>query len=398
MAGSETMRSSMTLWGTTAALCILLAGGCNKVLESESPEWVPVEEKTPAISAEEMAHLLASLPIAREQVEEVHDAVSASAGNGYDEEYLMQRLVGTPGAGVGDLPAKSGTRSYSRPLRDLIKEAVASTRAGSPAEDFLDSLSSTDLQIYWPYSEAWDGQALPVVTFDPGDLATTNEGYALHADGHVEKVLVDEQMATERPVWVVNRNSDADFTSLELRRREDPSWSDGGEILVRPKSTGGEKEILTLVLRSFTAHRQYDSWFAGGSEYFIKVGGIEDFTASTEAELRLYQPTITDFMIVVRRNQVEQELPFNAVLISEWTEQLQNIAFMCVEDDGGTRTSWKSTAVVQYNSKKYGVELEIPLNNRDDIVWRGALSRSYIWDNRGQEGRFGDVSLVLDLI
>lgn len=395
------MRSSMTFWGAMAALCILLAGGCKKVLDRETPEWAPEEEeKAPAITAEEMAHLLASLPIAREQVEEVHDAVSSSAGNGYDEEYLMRRLVGEPGTGVGDLPAKGTSRSYGRPLRDLIKEAVTATRAGgSPAEAFLDSLSSTDLQIYWPYSEAWDGQELPVITFDPGDLAVTNEGYALHPDGHVEKVLVDEAMAAERPVWVVNRNSDADFKSLELRRREDPSWGSGGEILVRPKSTGGEeKDVLTLVLRSFTAHRQYDSWFAGASEFFIKVGGIEDLTAATEAELRLYQPTITDFMIVVRRNQLDQELSFNAVLISEWTEQLKNIAFMCVEDDGGTQTSWKCSAVVQYNSKKYGVELEIPLNNRDDIVWRGALSRSYIWDNRGQEGRFGDVSLVLDLI
>lgn len=392
------MRSRMTFWGATAALCLLLTGGCNKVLDSETPEWAPVQEQAQAITAEEMARLLASLPIAREQMEEVHDAVCASAGNGYDEEYLMQRLVGEPGAGVGDVPAKGGARAYNRPLRELIKEAVTATRAGSPADAFLDSLSSTDLQIYWPYSEAWDGQELPVVTFDPGDFATTNEGYALLPNGQVEKVLVDEQMATERPVWVVNRNSDADFTSLELRRREDPSWSDGGEILVRPRATNEEKEVLTLVLRSFTAHRQYDSWFAGGSEFFIKVGGIEDFTASTEAELRIYQPTITDFMIVVRRNQLDQELPFNAVLISEWTEQLKNIAFLCVEDDGGTRTTWKCSAVVQYNSKKYGFELEIPLNNRDDVVWRGALSRSYIWDNRGKEGRFGDVSLVLDLI
>ena len=125
---------------------------------------------------------------------------------------------------------------------------------------------------------------------------------------------------------------------------------------------------------------------------------MENFVASTEAELRLYQPSITDFMIVVRRDQVGQELPFNAVLVSEWTNQLSNCAFMLIEDDGGTRTKWACSATVKYNSKSYGFELEIPLNSRDDIVWRGALSRSYIEKYSGTVGSFGDVDLVLELI
>ena len=75
--------------------------------------------------------------------------------------------------------------------------------------------------------------------------------------------------------------------------------------------------------------------FAGGSEFWIKIGAVEDFTAATEPELRLYQPSITDFMLVVRRDQVGEELPFNAVLVSEWTEQLNSCAYMMVEDDGG---------------------------------------------------------------
>ena len=47
-----------------------------------------------------------------------------------------------------------------------------------------------------------------------------------------------------------------------------------------------------------------DSWFAGASEFFVKIGSVEDFTAVTEAELQLYNPLVTDFMIVVKRNQV----------------------------------------------------------------------------------------------
>ena len=51
-----------------------------------------------------------------------------------------------------------------------------------------------------------------------------------------------------------------------------------------------------------------------------------------------------------------------------------------------------------YNSRSYGFEIEIPLRARDDIIWRGALTRTYIERNNGVTGHFGDVELVLELI
>ena len=44
------------------------------------------------------------------------------------------------------------------------------------------------------------------------------------------------------------------------------------------------------------------------------------------------------------------------------------------------------------------MELELPLYSRDDIVWRGSLTRSFIERNSGSTVRFGDVDLVLELI
>ena len=190
-----------------------------------------------------------------------------------------------------------------------------------------------------------------------------------------------------------------------MRRREDPDWGQGGDILVRPRAgspapatRAGDQDFQTLILRSFKATRQFDSWFCGGSEIWVKCGAIEDFWATTEAELRLYSPSVTDFLIVVRRKDVGKVLDFNAVLVSEWTGNLDNCAFMMVEDDGGTLTTWKCTAMVKYNSKSYGFDIEIPLRERDDIIWRGALTRTYIERNNGVTGHFGDVELVMELI
>lgn len=366
--------------------------GCTKnVFEPETAR----EEAPRYVALEDVARIFAGLPIGMEQMREVHDAASESAINGYDEEYLMKDLFESPGSGVGDSPSKA--KEYSKPLRDLLREAF-STKAEDEGVRWLDSLMVSDIQIYWPFSDSWNGTALPVITYDPGDLAASNVGYALKADGTCDKVMVDEQMARERPVWVINRNSDAEYKSLEMMRREDPSWGNGGgDIIVRPSSKA-PADIKTLILRSFTANRQYDSWFAGAAEFFVKVGSVENFKASTEAELRLYNPTITDFMIVVRRKQMGQELPFNAVLVSEWTKSLTNCALMIIEDDGGSRTTWKANAMVKVSSKSYGIELELPLNSRDDVVWRGSLTRSYIEKYSGELGHFGDIDMVLELI
>ena len=394
------MKYGFLLEGAVGVLFAALLAGCDKF--EDLPKEVDVEADNGFITLEEVAQLLSTVPIGTEQVAEVLEGSTSSAGNGYDEEYRMIDLFSEPGTGVGaDLSTKAS--SYTRPLRDLLREAVearfATKSASGDASAWLDSLAASDVQIYWPGAEKWDGSQLPVITYDPGDGAERNEGYELLADGSVKKLMVDEEMSLERPVWVVNRNSDADYKSLELRRREDPNWGNGGgDILV----TKADEELQTLVLRSFKAHRQYDSWFAGGAEVLVKFGAVETVKASTEAEVLQYQPNVTDFMIVVRRNQVGQELPFNAVLVSDWTKlkdlQLEACALLMIEDDGGVQKTWELKTTVKYNSKTYGIDIEIPLNSRDDIIWRGPLTPSFIEKNSGKSVRFGDVELVLELI
>ena len=366
------------------------------------------------VSLEEVAEILSCLPLQDEHMKEVHDAVSASSGNGYDEEYTMRHLFGNPGAGVGEssvADVRSGV-SYERPLRELIGEHVRSmTRASgddmSP-DEFLEAIERSDMQIYWPFSDEWDGKGMPVITYDPEDGSEVNIGYRLcmNDDGirHVQEVEVDEAMARNEPVWVVNRNSDAGYVSLEMLRREDPEWGEGGgAIIVKPAMSGksGTKSgdaVRTLILKDFTMKRNYDSWFAGASEFFVKTGYLDNFTASTEAEMRLYSPMVTDFMIVVKRSQVGIPQPFNAILMTDWTDQVESCAFMITEDDGGTQTDWTAKMKVFVAGKSYGVEVTLPLNVRDDIVWRGQLMGSWIEKYNNVRSPFGDVDLTFEVV
>ena len=361
------------------------------------------------IELEQVAAILSAIELQSEQLLEVHDAVSSSSTNGYDEEYTMRHLFENPGSGVGEITAKS-SRRYSTPLRDLISDQVktmtATKAVGVDADAFLDALSSSDMQIYWPFSDDWDGKTMPVITFDPEDGSHNNIGYRFVSDDsgrHLEEVVVDEELAMTEPVWVVNRNSDAGYTSLEMMRREDPQWGEGGgTIIVKPMGKQPSKAPQTvsraLVLRDFTMKRNYDTWFAGASEFFIKIGYLDNFTASTEAELQIFNPLVTDCMVVVKRRNLGVPQQMNVMLMTDWSPQMTSSAFMISEDDGGTQTEWTCKAKVFIESKSYGVEINLPIRTKDDVVWRGELSNRWIEENNNRTWAFGDVDLTFELL
>jgi hypothetical protein len=456
------------------------------------------------------AALLSRLPLGNEQMNEVLDAVKASTDNGFDEEYMLADLFSLPGSGVGDraLAKSRGTlalgenenegdegenrgesngedgagKSYSNPLRDLIRQELASsewnelrTRGGcrsggdgsggsgsggsgsgrsggsggsagsgddeladvsEQVEEYIQYLSESNIQIYWPYSENWDGETLPIITYDPGTNTSSNQGWRLKKSGTgeivCEEVIVDENMAQEGCVWVINSNEDSQLTPLAYIRKTDPDWGTGNHGKIETKASGarlkagaaaengsgarptsaaagngsGASPTSTvagntgkmLQLKKFKAKRNFDSWFCGGAEFFIKIGAVESFTANVEEDLQRYKPSITDFMVSVKRKDVGKELDFDAVLVSDWTEQLSMCAFLITEDDGGKLNSWNCSAVVKINSKSYGFEMSIPINSRDDIVWRGQLSGKYLNANINTVGHFGDVDLVFDVL
>lgn len=416
-------------------VALMLAVSC-EILDDDPEKHVSDDKDSTYIALEEVAHIMSVIPLSHDHLVEVHDAVSSSSGNGYDEEYTMRDLFASPGAGVGDDPLTRAGDLYERPLRELIGEHVRNSMqtrsSGMDPDTFLKHLEESDVQIYWPFSDRWDGTRPPVITFDPEDGSGANIGYmvSIKDDGsrHVEKVLVDEEMAKERPVWVVNRNSDAGYTSLEMLRREDPDWGEGGgSIIVKPEGkeadpmsrTSASETYRMLVLKEFTMNRNYDSWFAGASEFFVKIASLDDFNASTEAELQLYNPMITDFMIVVKRSQVGIPQPFNVMLVSEMKRHLiehsddcdggsqcdedcrytyDEYAFMITEDDGGTKENWTCKAKVYVAGKSYGVEVTIPLNTRDDIVWRGMLSGNSLERFNNKVNHFGDVDLTFEIV
>lgn len=373
------------------SVCVPFLSSCEKSSGEGilSPSAPAASAQVLQVAPESVARLLSELPLTVDQVREVWDGVNSSSSNGYDEEYTFRSMLSSPGSGVGDdvLGTRAST-GYSSPLGVLVATYVGGrpqTRAGN----FLDELSLSGLQIYWPYSEGWDGRTLPVITFLPeNEGAESNLGFYRESlpDGSwiVKEMMVSESYAMSHPVWVVNYNQDAGAMTPQMLGRLHPEAS----------ATRTSSGFKTLKLKEFKAHRQYDPWLAEGSEFFIKCGSLKAFTADVVADLSTYSPEITDLMIKVKRSQVGKALRYNTIVVSDWSSQLDECAFMMTEDDGGKMTSWKSSGKVMIKSKSYGFEVEIPYHRNDDIVWRGKLSAGYFEKYNGSASRYGDVSVT----
>lgn len=425
MSRTKTFVAMRTFCGLmSVAALAFLASACrgSDVVEPQSPES--------GFSLEEFAGILSALPMDRSHLGEVFDAVCASSENGYDEEYMLADLVGSPGAGVGDgvFRSKAAPR-YDRPLRDLLSDyfeanpSAVPTRAGS-SEACLRMLEESDMQIYWPYSEDWDGEAFPIITFDPGDGSEYNYGYQAvrGEDGSVEiqSVYVDEQVAMSRPVWVINNNDDSHLVPVQSAFLDSAAALGADASSPEVQASSGE-QALTPVVRTATADaaasvqgsegdvpgdrlyirslkmlRNYDSWFGGASEFVIKCGAVDGFRATSEEDLSKYRPSVTDCVVVVKRRQLGMSVPLGILLLTDYTPQMENIAFLVTEDDGGKVENWKCEATVKWQSKSYGFTLNIPYRDRDDIVWRGQLSRSFFERGSIVTDRFGDVEITFE--
>lgn len=368
---------------------VVMATSCSKE-ESQRLDSHPSADDL-SLTLESVAKILSELPLEKGNLQEVFDAVSSSSESGYDEEYMMSDLFSNPGSGVGGKQAATKAASYGVPLKDLFQdyfEQRCTTKAGS-AEDalaYIEALSESEMQIYWPYSEDWKGD-FPIITFDPGYGSETNWGYEIiigpSGERTVKEVLVNESVASSRTVWVINNNDDSAYTPLDLYETKTNSSSD--------------EKRKKLMLRRFMMLRNYDSWFSGGSEFHVLCGSASGFKATSLDDLQLYTPSVTDFMVVVRRRDLKKDLEIGTIIVTDFTDAIDKMAFLIIEDDGGTTTSWKCSATVKFKSKSYGFDMEIPYNDKDDIVWRGQLSGEYFTEGEEVTGRFGDIIVTFAL-
>ena len=158
--------------------------------------------------SENIARLMASIPLNKGIMNEVFSATQNGLENGIEESYYFADMLSESSAKSASRVSSTSQESIlGRELRSLLNKS----RSGNQVD--IDLLQNGDYQIYWPYSEDWDGKTQPIITFVPKDENQLwNYGYRQTDDG-IETIIVDEEFMESNPVWIINK---ADLSYDEL--------------------------------------------------------------------------------------------------------------------------------------------------------------------------------------
>lgn len=381
-------KTIMYALGIGSLICTSCQNGDTSILEVTAQPQTQSQAK----SFNEVASLLTTLPMNDEIYKEVHQAVETSLNYGLDEEYRFKEILDNSENSKIVNHTKSSTS-----LGALIKSHISQQTKTQSVEAYnklMELMLKSDIQIYWPYSEDWDGKTAPYITFAPDNFDQEwNYAFRRNQTGGIDTVVVNEEFMENNPVWIINNNE---------RKYEDiPSFSKGQSISknilyatsssienqVNTKSTNKEN-VYTVRLGRFMSSHQYDKVWSGGSEFAIQMGAIDQFKIETPEQLKQVSPKVTYIRLTRSRKDIKKRrwIDVNSILSSDWHPNENNAAFMIHEEDQGGTRHWDANLSVTIKSETYGFNAKIPYGSGDDMIYKTVYSRNFIFSTNNNVG------------
>lgn len=343
---------------------------------------------------QEVATLLTEIPLDEALCAEVNTAAAAALGYGLDENYLFREVFGSQ---ENKITTRSGRSSIlAERLKDLAqnKNQLRSTDANE-TDGLVTELGNSNIQIYWPYSDDWDGVTMPVITFAPEDKTKeSNIGYkqVIQNDGSIkiETIIIDEEYAENNPVWVINYNETAYDEYPAFAKGEtvnkNIAYNTANVDITNTRAVGDP--VYTVNLGKFMSSKNYDSWFDGGSEFEIQMGALDVFTIASASDLSINNVKVTSVRVNRSRKDIKKKrwATMNSVLTSNWLKEENNAGFMIHERDQGGTKNWETDLSVKWAGKDYSFKAKIPYGSGDDIIYRTTYSRNFIFSTNNKTG------------
>lgn len=339
----------------------------------------------------EIAQLMTSIPLTSDVVSEVFDAAQDGIENGIEESYYLAEVFGET--------TKSATRSGAGSLlaRELCN-AMKGTRSNNLNEKML---QDEDYQIYWPYSDRWDGVSQPVITFVPEDV-TQLWNYAYKQTEHgVDTIVVDEDYMKSHPVWIINKadfsyemlpnfnNNEFEKHGVRFNSRKNQRVSEIRANIPETRAVGDN--VYTLYMGKFMAEHQFDYVWAGGSEFFIKSAAIDGMKIVDESQLKSENIVGYRHPIFLTRSQIDKKewiTLYGVTLTSDWHNNEHTLSMLIYEEDqGGSDNHYKSKASVTIGSKNYAYDIDIQYGSDDDYIFNGLYWREAIFSTNNAPGK-----------
>jgi len=207
---------------------------------------------------EKISQILIDIANSKQDYTDVHNAVNLSIKANLDEQYRIADIL-FPGKSFIPGLKSIETDCFSKKFR---KALMNSNHKSSSGENLVAFILNNDVQIYWPYSEEWDGKTTPTITYYSFKNEHENIGLKkvklLTGEIRIDTFLVNDEYAYKNPVWIVN------FCDDPLPKKgNNNSYQKKGSISIHQLSVGFVKST-----------KHYDPLFRGGDEYkFCLIGG-----------------------------------------------------------------------------------------------------------------------------
>jgi hypothetical protein len=321
----------------------------------------------------ETAIMICKITDSNDVIQEIHKYIKKSINYGLDEELRFKEILESNSSKILDEKIKRNSK-----LTAKLQNYCSSNLKSGSFINLKDFLLSNNIQIYWPYSENWDGIEKPVITFHPMKDVEENIGFRMiqTTDGttEIDTVIVNDAYAQEHPVLIININS-IDYDNLPYFSTG--HFSKNGLTFIQKEQVSNLKSTLVnnwndpsktyeIQMGYIKCSYQWDAIWNGGPDFMTKWIGVNTttLTADYSGELLLTSLTRSD---VSNSRWIRCYQPTN----NNW-QPSENENFYIFYEDDINLDSKEISGKLTYD--KYGIEFKFPISSSDEIL------RQSIWE------------------
>ena len=270
------------------------------------------------LEQKELALFIAELPMKKDQYHEVFDAVTTASEDGLEEAYYFTEILASKPITNKIVNSYKSKSKYKR-VGELMKEfylqdskykKLTNNKKKTVSTLNLEKIANSNLQIYWPYSENWDGRTAPAITFAPeNENQEWNYAYKKTERG-IDTIIVNEEYMMNNPVWIINTSEEQYENLPAFSKGQNSNYNTLYINKKKDKVTSSKKNapipVYSVFLGKFMSSHQYDKIWSGGSEFIIQLGNIEHFKIESADNLSSLDPHIARIKVPLSRKDIRK--------------------------------------------------------------------------------------------
>lgn len=382
--------------------------GTDETRASSSADGMPVISLSSTLAQRKaMAEWLAE-NYTQAEGEKVARSVAQALRDGLDEVYYLNEYISKrPSQNkISNGVTSEGGAKLQKVVAETPERLELSYVSNALNPEIYQVAIHPDLQIYWPYSENWDGKTPPVIVYAPDNTNTkTAEGFMplMNNSGATKfmKVNVTEEYCMNHPVWIINQS---DITYEELPRFTlGERIANGVYFIPRENIEAASNDyngsvgspeldvpINTVYFGKICSTKNHDNWLNGGSEYRFTIGSTNTMRPKSLSELMNAEGLYCVFKISFSRKEIKRKewREVNSVAVSNWSLNLHNVKLCIIEEDQGPdsdqelghakiKLSWKDVST--------DIDLSFKFSNNDDFLGLKDYERGFIFSDGNKQ-------------